>query len=258
MRVHALLPSCAAALLCGTALSAQVVEVQTKPRGAVVAAGNRDPVDLLARGFFDVVTSGQVQASAQVIKLRIGEPDGFSMPVYLLTGATRTTFGNAEEAEAAVLDLVAPNGGFVNVMTNIYANLINSNTDVTSLKFTGSIGGRLISAREQSEGDVSIFGAGYAHAGLYFQTGARIVGPNPQDGIFWIQAAYSGSLLSNNQLQTYFGADAEAPRGLRGELGIFIKERVNLKLGAFIPDAGKSLPALDKTLVRFAFDYNVK
>jgi hypothetical protein len=43
----------------------------------------------------------------------------------------------------------------------------------------------------------------------------------------------------------------------RLELGILIQDKVNVKLGGYIPQTGKDLPTLDKKAWKLAFDYKV-
>lgn len=235
----------------------QIVEIRTRPTG-VAAASTPPRVELFGRGLLDLHFSGQVEASAQTLKIRIGEPDGFSVPLYLITGATSSTFGASEFNEETLVSLISPTGGFLNAMLNGTLTIVQSATGISRVQVAGLGSGRLHAARPADGGDMSIFGAGYVDGGVLLQTGAWDAnGSYEQGGVAWLQAKYNAVLISTNRLQEYFGEDSEQPHGVRIEGGLLIRNRVNVKAGVFIPTAGKQLPTLDKAAVRFALDYNV-
>jgi hypothetical protein len=213
---------------------------------------------LFGKGLFDYNVNGQIAANVQVLKIRIGEPKGFSIPFYLLTGATSTTFGDSKDNESTVADLISPTGGFINGFFNGYIHLLGAKEKVTALESTFSIGGRMVSGKNKSENIQEIFGAAYLDVGFLFQTGAWEADNNYVDGgVFWAQMRYAATIASKSKLEAVFGENMESPAGLRFELGILIQDKVNIKLGGYIPQAGKSLPTLDKTAWKIAFDYKV-
>jgi len=47
------------------------------------------------------------------------------------------------------------------------------------------------------------------------------------------------------------------PQGIRLEAGVFVKDRINLRLSSFEATLGRSLPTLDKAQWRFGMDYRL-
>ncbi len=58
--------------------------------------GNKKPVEVLGRNFVDIFGNGKIQGTAQLLKLRIGEPKGFYVPFYFFLGASGDGLGNSK------------------------------------------------------------------------------------------------------------------------------------------------------------------
>jgi hypothetical protein len=246
-------------VLSPTVARSQIVEIRTQPSAAAGAIADPEaPIEFFGRGLTEMHFTGQVEASTQILKIRIGEPNGFSIPLYLLTGATNTVFGDGEPSEATIADLTSATGGFLNGSFNGDLPLFQSQSTITQIRL-GMMGGvRLLSGRPQTSGDVTLFGAGYLDGGIIFQTAAWADdGDYEEGGVFWIQLKYAGTAAPEATLREIFGEQVEEPHGVRADLGILIKDRVNVKLGAFLPQQSSGVAGMDRTTFRVALDYKV-
>lgn len=239
-------------------LIAQNVEVINENRAKTFAAGEKKPI-LFGKTLLDYGYSGQLQASTQALKINIGEPQGFYLPVYLLVGTANGDLGSNESNKGTVASLINSSGGTVNLSGNFYVNLLKSSSGITSLKFSTLLGGKLVTGRDVTTGSGLFKPSGFAESGLYFQTGAWEDGGQYKDGgIFWLQARYAALTMSKDDLRSFFGDDAlSAPTGPKIELGIFIESKVNIKLSFFKPVTGTKIPTLSSNQFKLALDYSV-
>ena len=79
--------------------------------------------EIFTSGFIDIMNSGQVNASARFIKLYIGEPGKFSIPVSFYGGVSNNSFQNQST------QLVKSNDHLVNQYINPMSGLINISID---------------------------------------------------------------------------------------------------------------------------------
>lgn len=225
----------------------------------VVSRPQQQGVELFGRGLLDYGFEGQLQATTQFLKINIGEPNKFFIPVYLLIGATSGDFGKEQLNKNTIMSLISPSGGLLNLNGNLYFRIFGKDDAVTSLKFNSMIGAKLITGRNLVNNEALIKPVAFADPGLYFQTGAW----SPEDGykkggIFWLQAKYALFAMDKSGLSEYFGATANSvPQGVRLEMGIFVERRVNIKLSYFKASAGKNIPTLNDGQFRLALDYSV-
>ncbi|WP_285056593.1 hypothetical protein [Pedobacter ginsengisoli] len=239
--------------------NAQVVEVFTGHLEKSDSTSQKTKsVELFGKGLIDYGFQGQLQTTAQAVKVNIGEPDAFYLPLYLLVGATSGDFGTNELNKNTVLSLINPTGGVLNLSSNLYLKIFSSKSDITSLKFTTLFGGKLVSGRDVTNASALLKPAGFVDAGLYFQTGAWEEDTGYQDGgVFWLQARYGIIGMSKSDLSSYFGNTASVPHGPKIELGILVKNKVNIKLSYYKAVGTTNIPTLDKNQFRLALDYSV-
>ncbi|MFH1679359.1 MAG: hypothetical protein ABIH26_01800, partial [Candidatus Eisenbacteria bacterium] len=184
---------------------AQVVEVFPTAGYARLGAEEGEGFEMLGGGFVDYGLNGQIQASAEVVKIYVGEPDGFYLPLYLLTGATSGELGTDELNKGSVFDLVTPTGGTVNACTNAYLSVFSTRKHVTRVSLSGFLSGRLVAGRDINTTDSRLAPAVYADIGLTFQTGAWLAnGTYEKGGIFWSQAKYAVAYASDSDLEALF------------------------------------------------------
>lgn len=263
---------------------AQIVEVTRTPttgKGDGSVAAHRD-VEVLGRAYFDYFVSGSGQASAQVVRLRIGEPDKFNVPVFLLVGSTgdvgesRDAKQNANTA-AAFLNPVAGNITLAFQKKGLFARRAGSYTQF-GLSVESSV--RSITGVDlQVPAETRSTWVFTADAGLYFQTAAwedQTAAPAAKStsatdtafgqaapeaqatdyGVFWMQARVVGSTGSAGDLKHLFGLTTPATvYSWSIEGGIAVKDRVNIRLGAYRTFSSVPEGALASNYVKIGLDY---
>jgi hypothetical protein len=241
-----------------TSVSAQVIELYAHPPGAQAVA-TENSRELFGKGLFDFHFSGHLESTAQIVKIRVGEPNGFNAPLYLLAGATSAVSGNSGSIKTTVANLVGPTGGIINAIANIDLPIYKRRDGVTRIRLNALGAGRLVSGEAMATGATTIIPAGYFDGGIVIETAAWLNDVGYQElGTMWLSAKYSATAAADDKFREVFGLASEEPAGIRGEVGIFIKEKVNVKIGVYVARQGKNLPGLDEAAWRMAFDYSVK
>src|ERR1700674_5565310 len=70
--------------------------------------------EIFSGGFIDIVQNGQMNASARLFRLYIGEPGKFQLPVSVYTGVSANNFSNSPVADDVLLTLINPGTGIFN------------------------------------------------------------------------------------------------------------------------------------------------
>ena len=243
------------------------IDYSGKPRIKTLAYGDtiKRPVEqqfeILGRGFIDFFSNGKMQGTAQLLKLNIGEPNGFYVPLYILVGSSGDGIGMQKKNENTIANLLNPIGGIINGAINGRNNLYASKSGITSLKLSYQLSVKLINAQDSATGNSKFLGAGYGNLGLFFQTGAWDQDDKGNMGVFWIQAKATASyafddasykkVLGNNFSESYFV-------GYAIDLGIEINNRINLKAGLYQYLNNQKLDLVEKPVFKFSLDYNLK
>ena len=77
--------------------------------------------EILTSGFIDVISNGQVNASARFIRLYIGEPDRFAIPLSIYSGVSSNNFQGQQNTfvsranEQLVINFINPLSGLANL-----------------------------------------------------------------------------------------------------------------------------------------------
>jgi hypothetical protein len=239
--------------------SAQIIELPRTPvAGAVAANTDLCKVDFLARSGLDFFFEGPAQASVQILKLCLGEPTGFHLPLYLFVGPTGDAFGGVDPNETVAAGLVNPLGGTINASINQTHLLWGQQGKHTSIRMAYQGTFKLLSGKsllDQNEG--VLMPTGYADIGIRFQTAAW----EPSDtkyGVAWIQGKFVGHLASETNLRDLLGFQAKNKfAGYSLDFGIQIDGKLNLKGGLYAADE-PLVPLLEKPYWKFSFDYKAK
>ena len=77
--------------------------------------------EIFSSGFIDVINNGQVNASARLIKLYIGEPGRFQIPLSFYGGVSSNNFQNQNTGG----QLLKSNDHLVNQYINPFSGLVN-------------------------------------------------------------------------------------------------------------------------------------
>jgi hypothetical protein len=224
--------------------------------------------DFLRSGYIELFSNGTAKGSVQVFKIRIGEPSLYgykriSIPLYFYLGATGNNLSGDQQNQKEVTfnDLLDPLGGMVNIHFYDVLDFGISKFQLTYLGFAYQLGAKIINGNDQQTMKNTIFANLYSSAGLCFQTAAWEEDQQNNMGVFWVQARVTGTVLSQSKLDQIFGENTMNSflPGLAGDIGLFIDNRINLKLGVykfFSTNKNSTLGFLNNTVFKFTVDYS--
>jgi hypothetical protein len=260
-----------------TSLAAQLVEVErngaTKRglfefKGPVTATAiaeekseqSKKP-QLFKRGGAELNFEGPAQAIVQILKVFLGEPTGFNLPVYLfLSPAGDVLGGERKPNELTAATLVNPLGGTLNLTLNQDHKLLGKADKYSGIRLAYHLSGKLLSGERLSDPNQGLVApVGYGDIGLQFQTGAWGEDQSTGVGVAWLQAKIGGSLGPKSDLQDLFGpgvGSSIAHWSISG--GIDINNYLNLKLSVSKAIGVDEAPVFENPYVKFAFDVTPK
>ena len=227
--------------------------------------------EILNNGFIDVVGNGQINASARFLRLYIGEPKKFSIPLSLYSGVSANNFQNSQSQpnnknnEHLYNNFINPLSGLVNIcIEDVYFQKKKQNK-ITWVSIIYNTGLRILTGNKvglitnPSTGKPVNFINSFASSGLYFQTGAWERNNQSNLGIFWAAFRLIGSYSNPNQLKDIV-PDIKTNGlyyGYSFGWGVEINSLVNLKVIFY-----KYLkqPEFDFTtpIYQFSFNYSLK
>ncbi len=240
----------------------QIIDIDYRKAGSTFLSSSEttEGLQILKSGFVDVLTDGNIQASARLMRINIGEIDKFYIPFYIYTGVAGNAFGSEKANETTVANLLNPIGGIVNLSINQLHNLIPSE-GITKLRFTYQLGARVVSNKDTVTLETSSFFNSLGNVGLFFQTGAWTPDDPTNMGIFYLQAKLSGSLSSDSKLKQIFGAENIENNYFIGysiDAGIEINKVINIKLGVYQYTNNQAISLLKDPIVKLSVDYSIK
>lgn len=227
--------------------------------------------EIFTSGFIDIVNNGQVNASARFIRLFIGEPGKFAIPLSLYGGVSNNNFQNQSNTGG----LQRNNDHLVNQYINPLSGLINISIDgivyfkqthkVTKTGFLYHIGERLLTGYRAGQvtdpqtGKPTNFLNSFLTLGLYFQTGAWERNNAKNVGVFWLALRYIGCFSNPVQIKEFL-PDVNTNglyHGYSIGFGVEINHLINLKVIYYRyskqPEIDYSLP-----IYQFSFNYSLK
>ena len=226
--------------------------------------------EIFTSGFIDVMNNGQVNASARLIRLYIGEQGKFAIPLSFYGGVSSNNFQNQQNGG----QFLKSNDHLVNQYINPLSGLINVSVEdmiyfkkserVTKTAFLYQFGERVLNGvrigliTDPRTGKPSNFLNGFATAGLYFQTGAWERTNSKNIGIFWLASRYHFCYSNPNQIKQFL-PDIETNgiyTGYSIGFGIEINNLVNIKAIYYkytkAPEIDYGLP-----IYQFSFNYTM-
>ena len=230
--------------------------------------------EIFTSGFIDLMNSGQVNASARFIRLFIGEPGKFSIPLSLYAGVSSNNFQSLGASNASG-NLTKSNDALFNQYINPMSGLINISVDgVTFFKKTDKItktgylyhvGERVLTGfktglvTNPQTGKPTNFLNSFTSQGFYFQTGAWERTNAKNVGVFWMAYRYILCYSNPRQIKEFL-PDINTNglyHGYSLGFGVEINNLVNIKMIYYKyfkkPEIDYSLP-----IYQFTFNYALK
>ncbi len=227
--------------------------------------------EIFTSGFIDIVNNGQVNASARFIRLYIGEPGKFAIPLSLYGGVSNNNFQNQSNTgglqrnnDHLVTQYINPLSGLINVSVDgvVY---FKQTQKITKTGFLYHVGERVLTGYRSGllsnpkTGKPVNFLNSFSTAGLYFQTGAWERNNSKNVGVFWLALRYIGCYTNPKQIIEFLpGINTNGfYHGYSLGFGVEINNLVNIKVIYYKyvkqPEIEYYLP-----IYQFSFNYSLK
>jgi hypothetical protein len=188
-------------------------------------------------GNIDYISSGLIQANAQLLKINIGEPKKFYMPFYIMAGADKETSAETDTDvnKSTSVNLLSANGGYLNL--GLHGNWSPNKLsfgDYTKISLVYQLGAKSIIGKDQLTAERVNLLTGITNIGILFQTAAW----NPDDpdniGLAWCQFAFSNTFNNDEKIKQIYGNEVNKHfYGINIEAGVEIEKYVNLRFGYY-------------------------
>ncbi len=219
--------------------------------------------ELFNSGFIDFQNSGQMNASARVFKIYIGEPKKFMLPVSVYSGVSGNNYNtgnniNSRGSEQMILGLINPMSGMFNLSTDNTFRFKRKAKSLTGFSFVYQLGEKMISGQQAITLKSFNFFSTYANSGLLFQTGAWEKDKEKNMGVFWVLLRYHVVQTSN----TFFKLSGYPPdnkmfKGYSIGMGIEINNVLNIK-SYYYRYINPGADIFDIPIFQLTFNYNMK
>ena len=262
---------CLLLLVLYLATTVQAQSKSTAPDSASIFKAQKQKPEIFTSGFLDIVNNGQVNASARFIRLYIGEPGKFAIPLSFYSGVSSNNFQTQSSAssgsksnEQLVTAYINPLSGLINLSSD-GVSFFSKTKKITKLGFTYHIGERVLTGYKtgpannpQTGRPVNFFNT-FASVGLYFQTGAWERNNNSNVGLFWMNLRYISCYTNPKQIKEFLPEVVTNGiySGYSFGFGIEINNFVNIKVLYYKytkkPEIDYYLP-----IYQFTFNYTLK
>ena len=252
-------------------------EEETDTAEAMATASQKP--ELFTSGFIDVFNSGQINASARFLRLNIGEPGSFSIPLSFYSGVSSNNFRSQSASSLSpklngqlVMDYINPLSGLINVSSESII-FLKKTAKITKPGFTYQLGERLLTgyrtvyesgeehtATSESVQPVNFFNT-FGSIGLYFQTGAweKNDKDNNEVGLFWLSLRLITCYTSPKQIKKFLPdiTTNGIYAGYSFGFGVEINSVVNIKVVYY---KYIKQPEIDyyPSICQFSFNYSLK
>jgi hypothetical protein len=248
--------------------------LNTKPNNPPVTQNqnSKSPYkpEILTSGFFDIVNNGQVNASARFIRLYIGEPGKFAMPLSIYSGVSSNNFQNQQSQsinrsnDQLVTNFINPLSGLTNLSVDGVL-FFNKKQKLTRSGIIYHFGERILTGQRTgpvtnpTTGKPVNFLNSFGVTGIYFQTGAWERNDAKNIGIFWFAFRYIWTYTRPSQIKEFLPAIETngTYHGYSLGWGVEINKLVNIKVLYY---KYKKKPEIDYSLpiYQFSFNYSLK
>lgn len=218
--------------------------------------------ELFNSGFIDFQNSGQVNASARVFKLYIGEPKKIMVPLSVYSGVSGNNIntGNttSKGSEQMILGLINPMSGIFNVSTDNIIRLGKRGKSITGFSLIYQLGEKMITGNQAITLKSFSFFSTYANTGILFKTGAWEKDKEKNMGTFWLLLRFHLVQTSNSfQKLSGYPPNSKIFKGYSIGIGIEINNVLNIKTYYYrYINAGASI--FDIPIFQLTFNYNMK
>jgi hypothetical protein len=215
--------------------------------------------EILSGGFIDIMQNGQMNASARLFKLYIGDPSKFQLPLSIYSGVSANNFHTGQSSDDIVLALISPGTGFFNMSFDGTSRIVGNKKNITSLHIQYQTGFRFLSVFNPVAYQNTVFSNLISGLGITFITGAWERNKPANIGAFWInfRGLYSNSAAS--VFSEFFTMPVKNNvLGCSGGLGLEISQTLNVKIFSFHFLNNQELPAFSQAILQLSFNYSMR
>ena len=216
--------------------------------------------EILSGGFIDFIQTGQMNASARLFRIYIGEPGKFQLPISIFTGVSANNLAFQRQNEDFTGNLINPGAGIFSLSFDGTNRMAGGKSRLTSLQVQYQSGFRFLSIYDRSNYRNITFFNVIAAAGLTLITGAWEKNKAGNMGVFWLNVR---GLFSNNPpalLQSLL-QDVTVQHNLLGYsvgMGVEISQTVNIKAFYFRYSNNQHIPAFRQPVLQLSFNYSMR
>lgn len=226
--------------------------------------------EIFTSGFIDILNSGQVNASSRFIRLFIGEPGKFAVPLSLYSGVSSNNFQNSvatlqRNNDVLVTNFINPLSGLANISIDGVIFFNRKKEKVSKAGLLYHFGERILTGvrtgliTNPTTAKPVNFLNSFGSLGFYFQTGAWEKNNSRNVGISWLALRYIICYTNSTQLKQFM-PDIETNgvyNGYSVAWGVEITKLVNIKVVYYKytkkPEIDYFLP-----IYQFSFNYALK
>ncbi|MBC7947928.1 MAG: hypothetical protein H7Y42_08620 [Chitinophagaceae bacterium] len=239
-------------------------------RNSIVPTQSSGKPEIFTNGFIDILNNGQMSASARLIRVYIGEPGRFAVPLSFYSGVTANNFqqqvsiGGVRSNDHLFHAFINPLSGLINISSEgkfYFSNALS----VSRLGFLYQVGEKILTgykvgpAMNPSTGRPINFLNSFFSAGLYFQTGAWEKTNHEEMGIFWLlcrlHICYSSPFILKDFLPGILTNGVYS--GYSAGFGVEINNLVNIKLIFYEYIKPLELD-YSQPVYQFSFNYSIR
>jgi hypothetical protein len=255
------------------------ISIVTSKQPPKTIAGNNQNVntnpaqykpEIFTSGFIDIINNGQVNASSRFVRLFLGEPGKFAIPLSLYSGVSSNNFQNPQTSlqrnnDVLVTNFINPLSGLANISIDGVAFFKPKSVKLTKAGLLYHFGERILTGvktgpvNDPTTGRPVNFLNTFAAFGLYIQTGAWEKNNNRNIGISWFALRYIGCYSNPTQLKDFLpGVETNGIYlGYSAAWGVEITKLVNIRVVYYRytkkPEINYFLP-----IYQFSFNYSLK
>lgn len=215
--------------------------------------------EILSGGFIDIAQNGQMNASARLFRLYIGEPGKWQIPVSVYSGVSANNFSLSRQNEDVAVNLINPAAGIFNINFDMNNRLAGREEKLTSLRLYYQAGFRFLSLFNSFLYKTITFYNLITGLGLTIITGAWEKNKPGNTGLFWLN--FRG-LYSNNPsaiLEEFFQQPVKQHLfGYSIGLGIDITQMLNTRAFYFRFLNNQEIDAFSMPQFQLSFNYSLK
>jgi hypothetical protein len=227
--------------------------------------------EVLNAGFFDLMNNGQVSTSARILRIAVGDPKKFSVPLCIyggvsnnaLAGSSYNNYGK-QSNDHLINQFITPLSGLINFSID-ELKMFGKAKSISRFGCVYQFGERILTGVRSGAANLYLLGKpynflnSYAVSGLYFQTGAWEKSNEKNMGICWLVVRLHLCYTKPSELKVFM-PDIKTNglyTGYSAGMGIDISSVLNMKLMYYrylkAPEIYYSLP-----IYQFSINYSMK